>query len=133
MLSILECVEQLYKPRCASGGKNVPLNQHVSHLVHLDQRPLPQLLQSTDLSRLAFPRKEHLAVSSLTNLGDNVELGYLELRAPLSEECSLAPEVGGSIFGVVRISWVCSHLKVSETLLAVGNVSEVVKVVVEKV
>jgi hypothetical protein len=63
------------------------------YLVHLEQCPLPHLLQRADLARLLLPGQEHLAISTLADLSDDVELVDSELSPPPTQEYAFATTV----------------------------------------
>lgn len=105
----------------------------MSNLVHLDQGPLSQLLECTDLTRLLLLCEEDFTVSTLTDLRDDVELSQLELGTSLSQQSSLSTKVGLGISSAGSVVGIGSHLEVGQALLSIGNVAQVVKVVVEEV
>jgi hypothetical protein len=101
---ILEGVQQSHEPGGRRRREDVSFCQDVSDLsgderqtrleegggrgtdlVHLEQRPLPQLLERNDLVTLLVPRQIYLAVASLSDLREDMELVELEFRPPLAE------------------------------------------------
>jgi hypothetical protein len=71
------------------------------YLVHLEECPLPHLLESTYFARVLFTSQEYLTITTLTDLCDDVELIDFELCAATAENNSLSSGIRlelGSIF-----------------------------------
>lgn len=98
---ILKRIKQPHQPLRLRRRQNIPLHQHVSNLIHLEQRGLHHLLQRADFACLAFTSEVDLAVAALPDLGDDVELIDVELGASAAEDDALATAVGFEFFGIL--------------------------------
>lgn len=136
MLAVLECVEKAHKPGRLDGRENVTLHKNVLDLVHLGQRALAHLLESADLSSVALPCEEHGAVTALADLSDDVERVHASLGATLAQEHTLATSVADELL-LERLArnFTCRRVLLEhvETLPAIRDVTEKVKVVVKEV
>ncbi len=73
-----------------------------AHLIHLEQRLLFHLFQRADLPCLLLPGKKDLAISTLANLGDDMELVDAKLGTPPAEKYAFAPTVTLELFRILR-------------------------------
>lgn len=64
-----------------------------TNLVHLEQRTLAHLLQRTDFSCFLFPSKVDLPVTSLSNLGNDMELFDPQLSPSTPQQNAFASTV----------------------------------------
>jgi hypothetical protein len=117
---VLKGVEETNEPRSLGSRQNIAFHQNMpnlrrrvsqtsahhpikpTHLVHLEQRPLPHLLQRTHLARLLLPRKIHLPISPLSNLSDNMELVDAQLGPAPAQDDALAPAIRLELGRVLR-------------------------------
>lgn len=109
----------------------------MTNLVQLEQQLLAHHLQRADLSRVLLLCKEHLAITALANLGQDLEVSLPQPRASLAEVRPFPTEV--LVEGVVVFSFGCCRwrgilcFELREAVLASVNVGEKVVVVIEKV
>lgn len=90
---VLKSVQQLDQPRALCCREDVSLDKDMSCFIHLDQRALPHLLQSAHFARVLLSRQEHFAISSLTNLSNNVELVHFQLCPSFAQQYTLSTQI----------------------------------------
>ena len=96
----------------------------------------PHLLQCTHLPRISLPSKEDFAITSLSNLRDDLELIDFELDSTLAEERAFTTTVRFkflSVLGLGKVPLRSVLVEPGSTLLACGDVTEEVEVIVEEV
>ena len=71
---ILKSVEQADEPVALSVCKNVTLSEDVSNFVHLEEQLLAHDLQGAYLACILLRRKVDLAIATLANLGEDLEV-----------------------------------------------------------
>lgn len=152
MLRVLERVQQTDEPWRFSSSENIALDEDVSdlmnplaaclkrcekaYLVHFMQGTFPHLLQRADFAGLLLSSQEHFAITTLSNLRDNMELIDFELCPTPAQEDSFAPTVGLELFGIFRrlkLTGGGIFVKIYASFLAICEVSKGLKVVVEKI
>ena len=112
------------------------LFRSLAYLVHLVQRPLFHLLQSTDFSRILLSRQEYLAVPTLADLGDDMELIDFEFGSSSAQEDALAATVGFEFLRILQRFQIAGGriaVEFSASFLARGEVSQSLKVVIQEI
>ena len=109
----------------------------MANLIQLEQQLLAHDLQRAHLSRVLLLGQVDLAVSTLTDLCENLEIAMSQLCSPLSQIGPLASEILGHervvfVFGCL---WRLGHarLELLCAALTLVHVAEEVEIVVEEV
>lgn len=117
-------------------GQHAPRTRARTHLVHLEKRLLLHLLERHDLVALLVTGEVYLAVAALADLGEDVELVELQLRAALAEQDALAALVRAPLgVGLLDGKLTCRDRLAEgrQAALARVEIREQVKVVVVEV
>lgn len=107
-----------------------------TNLVHLEQSLLSHLFQRTNLSGLLFARQVHLAISTLPNLSDDVELINLQLCSSPPQKDSLAPAVRLELLGIFRRGEAPRggvRVEISPPLFTRADISQELEIVVQEI
>lgn len=109
----------------------------MADFVQFEQQLLAHDLQRADFLRIFLLRQEHLAIATLSNLCEDLEVTLSESHPSLAEIGSLSagilvPHMGKGFLIGVRRERVLGRESV-ESVLAIANVGEEVEVVVQEV
>ena len=152
---VLESIQQTHQPGCLCGGQDVTLDENVpdlaahatislsteraigsTYLVHLEQCPLAHLLERTDLPRIRLACEKDLAIASLADLSNDLELVDLELDAALAKEGAFTTAVGLEFLRVFRLGELPLRgvfVEARTPLLAGSDVPKEIEVVIEEI
>lgn len=137
ILVILERVQQTDEPLALGSCQDVSFGQDVAHLVQLEQQLLAHDLQGAHLLRVLLLGQEHLTVTTLPDLCQDLEVALSESHTPLAQVCPLATGVLaphlliGLLIGLGRFR--VFGAEGVEAALAVASIAQEIKVVVEEV
>lgn len=84
-LLILEGVEEADEPLALGVGQNISLGQDMSDLIEFEQKFLTHDLERADLSGIFLLGKIDLAISSLSNLCENLKITLAKTNTALSQ------------------------------------------------
>lgn len=136
-LLVLERVQETDKPLTLRVGQDVSLGQNVSDLVELEQKLLAHNLESADLPGILLLCKVDLAITSLSDLSQDLEVSLAKTDTTLSQVCALSSSVlvPQWVVYIRRSSWwlrvLCSEM--AQTVLTSTNIGQEVEVVIEEI
>lgn len=107
-----------------------------AYLVHFKQGALSHLLESTNFPSFLFSSKEDFSISTLADLGDDVELIHTESRSSLSENDSFSSAVGfkfGGSFGGCKTPFFGIGVEHGPSFFTRRDVTEELEVIVEEI
>lgn len=125
-LLILERIQQAYEPLTLGSCENVSLGEDMLDFIKLEKHLLVHNFQSTNLTRILLLSQENLSISTLSNLGKDLEVSLAKSDTAFAKICALAtcvlrPERVVCFFRSCRWCWVFSF-EVVETVLAISNI-----------
>lgn len=136
-LVVLEGVEQPYKPFALGGSKNVSFGEDMTDFVQLEEQLFAHDLEGADFSRVLLLGQKHLAVTSLADLRQDLEVTMSETNSSLSKVCALSTSVLGPhlsmglLVGIGRRGELV--LEGIQSVLSRADIGEEVEVVVQEI
>ena len=128
-------VQQLHKPFTFRRRQDVSLGQDVSDLVKFEEQLFAHDLQGTDLPGVLLLRQVYLAIATLTDLGQDLEVALSKSRPSLAEVRALPTQplrFRSIIVGARPRIWI-ALVELLGPRFALAHVIEKVKVMIEKV
>ena len=101
-LLILKCVEELNQPLALGSCQYVSLCQYMPNFIKLEKQLLAHHFQRAYLPSIFLGSQEHLAVSTLSNLSEDLEVSMMQSRATFAQIGSFSAEVFVSCCFILR-------------------------------